>query len=115
MLVTFGYNSTTRIPYSTDYYQRLTLQSWFTNIQNKRHCLYLPLFLLRITSDVCASGVSDETDVVETCTDVDWISLVACPSGVTGETILAWISSSVDRMTFMHNNRFFCLLNLKNA
>ena len=99
MLVTFGYDSTAGISYSTDYYQRLSLESWFTNLQNKRHCLYLPLFLQRITADVCTSGVTDETDVAETCTDVDWISLVACASGVTGETILAWTSSGVDGKT----------------
>ena len=86
--------------------KRCTLESWFTNLQNKHQCLYLLLFLLRITGDVCTSGVTDETDVAEPCTDVEWISLVACPSGVTGETILAGTSSGVDRMTFTHNNRF---------
>ena len=45
---------------------------------------------------ICASGVTDETDVAETCTDVDWISLVACASGVTGETIVGGTSSGVD-------------------
>ena len=99
MLVTFGYDSTTCITYSTDYYQRLTLESWFTNLQNKRRCLYLPLLLLRTTTGVCASGVTDETDIAETCTDVDWISLVACASGFTGETILAGTSSGVDGKT----------------
>ena len=55
--------------------------------------------MLKITSDVGASGVTDETDVAETCTDVDWISLVACASGVTGETIVAGTSSGVDGKT----------------
>ena len=72
--------------------------------------------MLRITSDVCASGVTDKTAVPETCTGVDWISLVACALAVTGETILAGTSSALDGMTFMHNNvgqtRIFAPLNL---
>ena len=99
MLVTFGYDATTCITYSTDYYQRLNLKSWFTNLQNKCHCLYLPLLLLRTTTGVCASGVTDETDIAETCTDVDWISLVPCASGVPAETIIAWTFSGVDEKT----------------
>ena len=55
--------------------------------------------MLKTTTGVCACGVTDETDVAETCTDVNWISLVACASGVTGETILAWTSSGVDEKT----------------
>ena len=52
--------------------------------------------MLRTTTGVCASGVTDETDVAETCTDVDWIPLVACASGVTGKTFLAWTSLGAD-------------------
>ena len=51
----------------------------------------------RTTTGVCASGVTDETDVAETCTDVDWIPLVACASGVTGKTFLNWTSLGADK------------------
>ena len=32
-LVFFDWDSATCITYSTDYYQRLTLESWFTNLE----------------------------------------------------------------------------------
>ena len=79
---------------STTYFKKLVYY-----LIEQTHCLYLPLFLQRITADVCTSGVTDETDVVETCTDVDWISLVACALGVTGETIATWTCSGVDEKT----------------
>ena len=31
------WNAATCITYSTDYYQRLALESWFTNLEQKRH------------------------------------------------------------------------------
>ena len=48
---------------------------------------------------ISASGVTDETDVAETCTDVDWISRVARTVGVTEATVVAWSCTEVGGTT----------------
>ena len=41
---TIDWNSATRVTYSTDYYQRITLESWFTNLEQTalNRCQPLP-------------------------------------------------------------------------